>query len=163
MMRCMQRLLRFRMGCHKLPGYTGCCLRVPGLNKICTLCQQGILGDEKHIVFECPALQDLRDRYANLFQAPQGDAMILFVWQDDVVGVARFSDACLESVYTSFGIMSLLLQGWRCTCFSCHCFWIRQTVYSNFLHKDPGWIRSLLSKAKPLSFRFCGDYFFHGA
>ena len=86
-MRCMQRLPRFRMGCHKLPRDTGCWLRVPRLNRSCTLCQQSVLGGEKHIVFECPALQDLRDRYENLFQAPQGDAMILFMWQDDRIGV----------------------------------------------------------------------------
>ena len=37
---------------------------------------------------ECPALQDLRDRYENhenLFQAPQGDAMNLFM-SDHVAG-----------------------------------------------------------------------------
>ena len=59
-------------------------------------------------MFECPALQNLRDRYENLFQAPQGDAMInlmniLFIWQDDIIGVARFIDACLERVSTSAG------------------------------------------------------------
>ena len=67
------------------------------------MCQQGVLGDEKHLVFECPALQDLRDRNKILFQAPHGDAMILFMWQDDIIGVARFIDACLERVYTSAG------------------------------------------------------------
>ena len=67
------------------------------------MCQQGVLGDEKHLVFECPALQDLRDRNKNLFEAPQGDAMILFMWQDDIIGVARFIDACLERVSTSTG------------------------------------------------------------
>ena len=54
-------------------------------------------------MFECPALQGMRDRYGNLFRAPQGDAMILFMWQDDIIGVARFIDACLERVYTSAG------------------------------------------------------------
>ena len=39
----------------------------------------GCLQDEKYIVFECPALQALRDRYEILFQAPQGDAMFLFM------------------------------------------------------------------------------------
>ena len=29
--------------------------------------------------------------------------MILFLWQDDIIGVARFLDACLERVYTSAG------------------------------------------------------------
>ena len=52
-------------------------------------------------MFECLALQDLRDRYGILFQAPQGDAMILFSWQDDIIGVARFIDACLKTVYTA--------------------------------------------------------------
>ena len=31
----------------------------------------------------------------------KGDAMIFFMWQDDVVGVAGFIGACLERVYTS--------------------------------------------------------------
>ena len=32
-------------------------------------------------VFECPALQGLRDRSKTLFKALLGDAMILFMWQ----------------------------------------------------------------------------------
>ena len=36
-------------------------------------------------------------------QAPQGDAVILFMWQDDIIGVARFIDACLHNVFTSAG------------------------------------------------------------
>ena len=87
--------MRCRMGCHKLPRYTGCWLHVPRQSRIGTWCQQGVLRDAKHLVFECPALQDLRDRYENLFQAPEGDAMILFMWQDDIMGVACFIDACL--------------------------------------------------------------------
>ena len=62
--------------------------------------QQGVLGDEKHVVLECSALQDLRDRYENLFQVPQADAMIPFMWQDDIIGVAVITDACLQRVYT---------------------------------------------------------------
>ena len=53
--------------------------------------------------FECPALQNLQDRYQNLFQAPQGDVMSLFMWQDDIIGVARSIDICLERVYTLAG------------------------------------------------------------
>ena len=37
----------------------------------------------------------------HLSVAPQGDGMILFKWQDDIIGVAQFSDACLERAYTS--------------------------------------------------------------
>ena len=36
-MRSMQRLLRFRMGCHKLPGDNGCGLCVPRLNRFCNV------------------------------------------------------------------------------------------------------------------------------
>ena len=103
-MRCMHRFLRFRMGCHKLPRHTGCLPGVPRQDRICMMCQQGVLGDEKHLMFECPALQDLHDRNKNLFQAPHGDARILFMWQDDISGVARFIDECLERVYTSGGL-----------------------------------------------------------
>ena len=54
-------------------------------------------------MFECPALQDLRDRFENLLQAPEGDEMILYMWQDDIIVVARYIDACIERVYTSAG------------------------------------------------------------
>ena len=67
------------------------------------MCQQGVLGDEKHLLFECPALQDLLNRYENLFQAPHGDAVILFMRQDDIIGVAWIIDASLERVYSSAG------------------------------------------------------------
>jgi hypothetical protein len=33
-------------------------------------------------------MQILRDSNQNLFALPQGDAMLLFMWQDDVIGVA---------------------------------------------------------------------------
>ena len=72
------------------------------LNNFCTLCQRGVLGGEKHITFECHALQDLLDGYEDLFQAPQGDNMTLFEWQDGIIGVARFVAVCLERVYTSW-------------------------------------------------------------
>ena len=59
-------------------------------------------GDEKHLVFECPALQDLPDKRPHLFEGPQADAMVLFMWQDDMIGVVRFIDERLERIfYTS--------------------------------------------------------------
>ena len=39
----------------------------------------------------------------HLFHAPQGDAMILFMWQDDIIGVAQLIHACLERVYRPAG------------------------------------------------------------
>ena len=100
--RCMQRFLRFRMGCHKLPRDVGAWVGIPRLQRICNMCQHHIIGDEKHLVFECPALQDLRDKRPHLFQGARADAMVLFMWQDDMIGVVRFIDECLERIlYTS--------------------------------------------------------------
>ena len=41
--------------------------------------------------------------FKKLFQAPHGDVMIFFMRQDDIIGAARFIDACLERVHTSAG------------------------------------------------------------
>ena len=76
---------------------------MPRQDRVCTMCQQSVLGDEKHLLFDCPALQDLRDRNSTCFRRLRCDAMTLFMWQDDIIGVARFIDACLERVYTSAG------------------------------------------------------------
>jgi hypothetical protein len=32
----------------------------------------------------------MRERYENLLQAPQGDAMILFMWHDEINAVAWY-------------------------------------------------------------------------
>ena len=50
------------------------------------------------LVFECPALQYLRDKRPHLFEGTQADATVLFMWQDDLIGVVRFVD---ERLYTS--------------------------------------------------------------
>ena len=98
----MQRFLRFRMGCHRLPRDTGAWVGIPRLQRVCNICQHRTIGDEKHLVFECPALQDLRDKRPHLFDGAQTDAMVLFMWQDDMIGVVRFIDDCLERIlYTS--------------------------------------------------------------
>ena len=44
------------------------------------MCQHRTIGDEKQVVFECPALQDLRDKGPHLFEGTQADAMVLFMW-----------------------------------------------------------------------------------
>ena len=44
----------------------------------------------------------------NLFQAPLGDAMNLFMWQDDTVGVARFIDECLHQLALPWGTRHLI-------------------------------------------------------
>ena len=56
-------------------------------DRICQKCEGAVLGDERHLIFECQALGQLRARYAHLFHA---QTMLAFMWQEDVVSVARF-------------------------------------------------------------------------
>ena len=63
----MQRLLRFRTGCHGLPRDLGSQQGVARRDRICPLCRAGV-GDEMHLVFECTALQDLRNAFAPIFE-----------------------------------------------------------------------------------------------
>ena len=51
--RCMQRFLRFRMGCHGLPRDIAAWAGIPRLQRFCNICQHRTIGDEKHLVFEC--------------------------------------------------------------------------------------------------------------
>ena len=91
-----------QMGCHRLPRDTGAWVGIPRLQRVCNICQHRTTGDEKHLVFECPALQDLHDKRPHLFDGARTDAMVLFMWQDDMIGVVRFIDECLERIlYTS--------------------------------------------------------------
>ena len=70
----MQRFLQFRLGCHVLPIAiaTG---RLAGAGHVdmyrakraCLACSRGAIGDEKHMLFECTALQaPLRQQHADL-------------------------------------------------------------------------------------------------
>ena len=66
------------------------------------MCQHTTIGNEKHQVFEFLALQDLRDKCPHLFEGTQADAMVLFMWQDGMIGMVQFIDECLERIlYTT--------------------------------------------------------------
>ena len=62
------------------------------------MCQHRTLGNEKHVVFECPALQALRDNRPHPFEGVQTDSMVLFMWQDDMIGVVQLIGECLERI-----------------------------------------------------------------
>ena len=95
--RCMRMLLRFRLGCHSLPVVLGRRDRVPRDQRLCRGCDLHAVGDERHMVFECPALQTVRDRYPTLF-APAHSTMQLFLWQPDLVRVAHFIMDCFDAI-----------------------------------------------------------------
>ena len=86
------------MGVHRLPKDEGSWNRVPRQDRVCQLCDSGSLCDEKHMVFQCSALQHLCEQYSPLFVGTS--TMKQFVWQDDLVSVARFVHACLDQMYS---------------------------------------------------------------
>ena len=69
---------------------------VPRLDRVCQLCGAGTLGDERHLVFECPDLLCFREQWSHLFEGPQ--TMQAFMWQEDLIGIVRFINACLHKM-----------------------------------------------------------------
>ena len=61
---------------------------------------------ERHIVFECPALHDLRARCDSLFR-PSISTMRQFMWQDDLVQVAQFIRLSLGRVYNGLDTVDM--------------------------------------------------------
>jgi hypothetical protein len=98
----MRQFLRFRMGCHGLPrdnaGWGP--QRVPRMHRTCQKCTSGQVGDERHLVFECTALQPIRNKYADLFRvAPL--TMRQFMWQPDLLRVALFVVECMDYMHNT--------------------------------------------------------------
>ena len=95
--RCMRQFLRFRMGSHSLPIVLGRRNGTPRDQRLCQQCDLHAVHDERHLVFECPAMQPVRDRYPALFSPAQG-TMQLFMWQQDIVGVAHYIMDCFDAL-----------------------------------------------------------------
>ena len=91
----LQRILRFRMGSHLLPIEQGRHLRLPRHRRVCRLCHTGALGDERHMLLECPALADLRDEYSPSVAKCSG-VMARLVWARNQPMVSRYIIACLD-------------------------------------------------------------------
>ena len=90
----LRQLLRFRCSCHGLPKDIGSRHpRVPRLERLCELCHSA-LGDELHLVFDCPRLADIRAQFPQLFHGVT--TMQQFMWQQPLSQVAYFVDKCLR-------------------------------------------------------------------
>ena len=91
----MRSFLRFRMGCHTLQNVSGRRSGVPRPQRHCTHCAMHTLGDERHLIFECPAVQPIRAKYPSLF----GTTIVTmqqFMWQGDLLRVAHFVVDCFD-------------------------------------------------------------------
>lgn len=89
--------MRFRTSCYGLPVDVGRQNGPPRLQRLCTACGAGSVGDEYHLVFECSALQPLRAQYVHL-STSETTTMRLFLWQKDLINVVRFISDCLDVV-----------------------------------------------------------------
>ncbi len=69
--------------------------RVSRAQRLCMQCDQHVLGDERHLVHECPAVQKIRDKYPALFGADIR-TMQQFMCQLDIVGVAHSILDCFD-------------------------------------------------------------------
>ena len=56
-------LLQFRIGSHKLPVNNRKHFNVPRADRHCTHCDQSLMGDEIHFLYECTKLNNLRVKY----------------------------------------------------------------------------------------------------
>ncbi len=75
---------------------------MPRMQRVCPHCDLHEIGDEKHMVFTCVALQHIRERHAGLFSASIV-TMLDFMWQADLVGVAKFVMDCLDFFHADVG------------------------------------------------------------
>ena len=77
--------LRFRLGCSTLPVVMCRHDSTPRHLRHCQQCGTAAVGDERHLVFECPAVQHIRDYHSDLFW--DGQSMREFVNQTDQAAV----------------------------------------------------------------------------
>lgn len=83
-------LLHFLCGQHSLPIRMGrfTVPKTPRLQRRCVACGTGAVGDEHHMVFDCPAVQHLRK--PELFDSLRPRTVSALVWHDRRFAVARF-------------------------------------------------------------------------
>ena len=95
----MKHFLRFRLSCLSLPIETGRHHRPPSprSSRFCPHCPLASVGDEYHLVFECPNFQPLRDKYHTLFSS-RTSSMRAFFAQKERMLVYKFISDCLDMI-----------------------------------------------------------------
>ncbi|DBB02950.1 TPA: hypothetical protein ACH3X1_013546 [Trebouxia sp. C0004] len=95
----MQRFLQFRLGSHQPPivlGRFAGAQHVARANRVCAHCGSVAVADELHVVFECLALQAVRQRYAPLFSADTTTMRSFFAQQDHMQVFKRITALLLS-------------------------------------------------------------------
>ena len=125
----MKRFLRFRLSSHSLPIEAGRRTRpqTPCSARVCPHCSSQAVGDEKHLVFECPFLQPIRSKY------PWGGIWKLFVWPPSPVNEPLFlSERPHECLHVHFGLSR---HGWHIVL----CSWVGNFFLAH-PHSLVGWL-----------------------
>ena len=84
-----------------MPRGEGAFNKTSSLQRVCTRCASGPIGDEKHLNSENAEMQPSWDRWLPLFEGP--DFMQDIMWQDDLSGVAKCVNVCLDNLSFSGG------------------------------------------------------------
>ncbi len=98
----MSAFLRFHMGCHGLPKDAVRRTSRARMRRVCQNCALNQIGDEQHLIFACTAVQHVRDRCAGLF-CESLHTMLDFVWQENLVEVAKFVMDCFDVIAADVG------------------------------------------------------------
>ena len=85
----LHRILSFHMGSLHLPVEEGRHFNLPRASRVCNLCNTGALGDERHMLLECPALADLRLQFSSLLPSCSS-VMRRLLWAKDQHEVCRY-------------------------------------------------------------------------
>ena len=93
----LRHLAQLRTGSHRLRVETGRWERprLPRQERICLRCESGDVDDEHHLVFDCPAVQELREEHAGLFAASEDLRSFL---EQESLQVAAFVSAGFAAV-----------------------------------------------------------------
>ncbi len=94
----LRAIMRFRLGSHMLPVETGRFDNTPRLERVCTFCDSGAVGDEQHLLMECAATAAVRHRFRGLFDMAPPPCMQQLIWCGDRMHVALFILSCLREV-----------------------------------------------------------------
>ena len=87
-------ILRFPMRSHHLPIEEGRHLNQPRASRVCNLCNTRALGDERHMLLECPALAGLRLQFSSLLLSCPS-VMKRLLWAKDQHEVCKYIITCL--------------------------------------------------------------------
>ena len=100
----LRALVQFSVGSHSLPVEQGRFVRrsLPRHFRLCNLCSTRAIGDEVHLIFDCPRFDAIRAQYSNLFQDAAGSisSMRLFMWHKAQKAVSHCLTAILQMAQT---------------------------------------------------------------